>query len=114
MAGVGKVIRKHNVDWIVSFNKNIGLASNNIAEAWAIREGLKLALLNACYFLIIETYSQLLIDLLRNPSIPCHSLSPLLSDCETLMRQLQEVELRHIFEEANHVANVLAKEGAKQ
>lgn len=39
MAGIGALIRDRNGKLIVSLAANIGLATNVLAELWAIRDG---------------------------------------------------------------------------
>lgn len=42
-AGAGGIIRNHRGFWVKGFSRKVGLATNIIAELWALRDGLKLA-----------------------------------------------------------------------
>ena len=43
LASVRGILRNHSGEWISDFSLNLGLASNNMAELAAVRQGLALA-----------------------------------------------------------------------
>lgn len=42
VAGAGGLTRNHLGEWISGFYRNLGMATNTIAELWALRDGLLL------------------------------------------------------------------------
>lgn len=56
-AGYDGLIRDNMGTWIVGFAGYIGSATNVVAELWAIRQGVQLALARGCSSLVIETDS---------------------------------------------------------
>lgn len=58
--------------------------------------------------MILETDSQLGLNLI-NKSIPrCHPLSSLVNRCQGLLRRAWSIQTRHIYREANTAADFLA------
>ncbi|KAL3527980.1 hypothetical protein ACH5RR_012636 [Cinchona calisaya] len=114
IAGGGGVIRNSLGEWIVGFSRQLGVASNNLAEVWALRDGLKLTLDSHCTRLFVETDSHNIIHLLNSKNSANHTFSHVIDDCRVLLRQFHQVKVQHAFCEANVVADCLAKEGAKQ
>ncbi|GKV12720.1 hypothetical protein SLEP1_g23837 [Rubroshorea leprosula] len=113
MAGAGRVFRDHLGNWILGFARNIGHTTSIVAELWAIRDGLKLAVSRGYNGLILETDSRTALTLLHAENCNFHSLAVLISDCRVLLRQLPDVQTTHIYREANSVADCLAKIGTR-
>ncbi|OIT28022.1 hypothetical protein A4A49_29013 [Nicotiana attenuata] len=74
----------------------------------ALLLGLQISLSHNFHPLIIETDLQVLLSMIRDDNA---LYSHLILDCRSLLRQLQHVELRHIYREANSVADSMAKFG---
>ncbi|KAL3535275.1 hypothetical protein ACH5RR_003741 [Cinchona calisaya] len=41
LSGAGGFIKNHNGYWITIFSRRVSIATNNMAEAWALRDGLQ-------------------------------------------------------------------------
>ncbi|OIS97130.1 hypothetical protein A4A49_60585, partial [Nicotiana attenuata] len=74
----------------------------------ALLIGLKIAQDFHFYPLQIETNSQVLQTMIDTSS---DLYLPLILDCRLLKTQLRQSELKHIYREANNVADLLAKHG---
>lgn len=113
-AGISGVFRNHLGDWLLGFNRNIGIASNILVEAWAIREGLQIAVRKNWSMLIIESDSTTMVDILNGKIVFPQSLLPLIYDWRFLMSILQAVEVKHTFREGNRTADALVKQEINQ
>ncbi|GLT32301.1 hypothetical protein SLA2020_069770 [Shorea laevis] len=109
--GAGGVFRDHMGNWLLGFMRNVGYSTVLTAELWAIRDGLKLAVERGFTRIIVETDSRVAHILLNSNNYQFHSLAALLNDCRMLVFQLQDVQIKHIYREANMVAANLAKTG---
>ncbi|KAL3527877.1 hypothetical protein ACH5RR_012533 [Cinchona calisaya] len=107
-------LRNHFGDWLISFSRKIGISSNNTTYAWALRDGLQVAINKGCRQLIVESDSQILVDAVKSIDNEPHLLSPIICDYRAMMMQLNRVEVLHIFRDANFVADTLAKHGATE
>lgn len=95
-AGAGGVFRDHSGDWMLGYTRHIGYATNSIAEAWAIRDGLQVATQKKFSHILVESDSQTIINLLTNGISDLHILSPIILDCRVLMQQIPQVKFKHI------------------
>ena len=84
-AGGGAILRYNNGDWIASFVRKLGNTSSNLAELWALRDGLNLAKQLNIENICVEMDAEFLIYLLSNLSIENLILEPLLTECSKLM-----------------------------
>ncbi|XP_065622950.1 uncharacterized protein LOC136064750 [Quercus suber] len=64
--GCGGLIRDCNGRWIKGFSRSIGHASNFVAEFWALRDGLKLALGIGVHRLVVELDAKVVISLITS------------------------------------------------
>ncbi|KAI8526338.1 hypothetical protein RHMOL_Rhmol13G0300200 [Rhododendron molle] len=56
----------------------------------------------------VETDSQIATQLLSAVNIDNHPLSNIIFDCRSLIRQFDNINIKHIFREANRCADALA------
>ena len=91
---------------------HIGLATNNIAELAAVRQGLAMAWNMGIKHLQLELDSEVVLNWLTisNLNYPTNIL-PLICDCMNLLDQEWEVHMQHVYREANGCADALAKRG---
>lgn len=114
-AGAGGVIRDHRGHWIVGFSASIGMEASLHAELWAIKHGIQLAFDRVGVNtdgVIIESDCSTAVKMILGKSY-----SPLLQDIRTLLARLESVchvLIGHVYREANHCADFLAKRGAHQ
>ena len=115
MAGAGGLLRDSFGSQILGFSLNMAITSNNVAELGAVCRGLKLAWYLGFKFIHLEIDSMIVLAWLtnENSNFPPH-VFPLLCDCKSLMAQAREVQVHHIYREANECADALAKRGDHQ
>ena len=90
----------------------MGLATNNLAELAAVRQGLEMAWVKGTKHLQLELDSKVVLTWLTNPCVnyPTNMLL-LICDCRNLLTLKWEV---HVYREANGCADALAKRGTRQ
>lgn len=111
-AGIGGVIMNHKGDFIAAFAKNIGIATNNKAEVWALVQGLKIAAQMERSRIIIDTDSMFLLSCFNRKEVPLSSLEALILEATHLLKGMEKVLLRFSYRETNSVADFLAKMGS--
>ncbi|CAL1415075.1 unnamed protein product [Linum trigynum] len=79
LATAGGLLRDSNGDWVCGFCCKIGTGTAILAELWGIHQGLLMAWNNGTQFLILETDSQLAIELIKAREDPVHPHSTLLA-----------------------------------
>ena len=109
------VLRNHQACWITRFSAWVGLATNNMAELAAVRQGLTIAWNIGVKFLQLELDSKVVLIWLTNKNMnyPTNML-PLICDCRNLLEQDWEVHMHHMYCEANGCVDALAKWGTCQ
>ena len=93
----------------------MGLATNNMIELAAVRQGLAMAWNMGFKFLQLELDSKVVLTWLTNNNMnyPTNMMS-LICDCRNLLKQKWEVCMQHVYREANGCADALAKQGTRQ
>ena len=110
-AGGGGVIRNFHGDWVKGYSRSIGYTTSVLAEWWALRDGLILAIQLGINQLEVELDAKVIVELLNGSNCPNRNYSPLLNDCRYLLARLVQVRVGHIYREANQCADLLAKRG---
>ncbi|OIT31306.1 hypothetical protein A4A49_56379, partial [Nicotiana attenuata] len=111
-SGIGGVVRDHNGNWIMGFNMKVQAASYIHAELLALQQSLMLAMERNLFPIEIETDSIQVLNLLENGN---STFDPLLHNCKWLLSMKEkDLVVQHSFREGNGVADLLAKEAAKQ
>ena len=87
------------------------ISNSCVAELWAVRDGLLLAKEMGLHNVIIEL-DALSVVLLLNNNTTNLTLEPLLNDCRNLVREFPNMQIKHIYREANQCADAMAKIGA--
>ena len=106
--GGGGVIRDCHGDWVKGYSRAIGYATSVLAEWWALRDGLILAIQLGITHLDVELDAKVIVEMLNGIENPNRIYSPLLNDCRSLIARLVQVQVGHVFREANQF---LAKRG---
>ena len=90
----------------------MSLATNNMAELAAVRQGLAMAWNMGVKLFQLELDSKVVLTWLTNTNMnyPTNML-PLICDCRNLLDQKWEVHMQHVYREANGCADALAKRG---
>lgn len=94
-----------------AFAKNLGDCSAVQAELWAIFLNLNVAHEKGFNAIFIESDSLLSVSLVCGVYLRTHPCFNLIEDICTGMKRFRVVHLKHIWWEANQVANKLAKNG---
>ncbi|OIS97442.1 hypothetical protein A4A49_62516, partial [Nicotiana attenuata] len=106
VGGIGGVFRDDRGRWVLGFNMGFDHATNIYMEILALLHGVKLALTKKLSPLVIETDCLKLLNLLKSNNCLYQNL---IDDCRYLLRKASDPQLKHVFREANGVANLLAK-----
>ncbi|OIS96393.1 putative ribonuclease h protein, partial [Nicotiana attenuata] len=108
VGGIGGVFRDERGRWLLGFNMGFDHATNIYMEILALLHGVKLALSEKLFPLVIETDCLELLNLLKSNNCFYQNL---IDDCRYLLRKANDPQLKHVFREANGVADLLAKNG---
>ena len=112
LASAGNIIKDHKGSWIGSFNRDIGHTHSLATKLWGLRDDLSLARSSNIKKLLIEIDAQALVNIIMSHSVDSsHPYNGLISDCRSILCHFKEACLYHIHCEANHCADILAKEG---
>ncbi|XP_061999501.1 uncharacterized protein LOC133716872 [Rosa rugosa] len=111
VASTGFCIRDSNGNPIIAATRRIGHAGVLTAEATALRDGLSSALLNQHLSIWVEGDCKLLIDCILKKTPPPWRIKLLVDDIACLAAKFHSIRFRHIFREANFVADKLADLG---
>ncbi|KAJ1443874.1 Ribonuclease H domain [Sesbania bispinosa] len=109
LMGVGGVLRDSNGGWQWGFSGNYGYGCSIHAELLALHIGLDFAWEQGHKNLIVETYSLEVLHLVTSGLAHCGSYMNLVLDIKLMLNKCWQVHLRHVFREANMVADYLAK-----
>ncbi|KAM3375976.1 hypothetical protein P3S68_014690 [Capsicum galapagoense] len=107
--GVGEVIRDHNGDVIYAYAAPLGQGTNNQVEVEAAIWGLSWCLSNGIQQVVMEVNSELLVRWIKKQIPILWHLQPLVESLMKLISQLHLCICRHVYREANFVADVLSK-----
>ncbi|XP_039002417.1 uncharacterized protein LOC120128874 [Hibiscus syriacus] len=105
---VGGTIRNTNGDWIIGFNKPVGISTPLQAELWGIFEGLQLAISLNITRLQCQTDCAEALNLVSSPMASCSPIT-LVRSIATLISKQWTIEFILIQREANAAADFLAK-----
>ena len=84
-----------------------------MVELWILRDGLILAKDLNLNSLIVELDAKSVVQLMNSDSSNM-LMEPLLTDWRTLLKAIPNKRVEHIYSEANHYANALARIGARR
>ncbi|KAK7817049.1 putative ribonuclease h protein [Quercus suber] len=82
-----------------------------MAEWWALRDGLNLAIHLGINQLEVELDAKVIVEKLKSTNCPNRSFATLLCDCRCLMARFRQVQVGHVFREVNKCVDFLAKRG---
>lgn len=87
---------------------NFYCTSSNQAEVWALKYTVKIVLSHNLQKIKIQINSQVLVTTIdEDTTTP--NLSAMIYDCRLLLKALKDYKLRHVYREANAVADLLDK-----
>ena len=82
-----------------------------VAELWALRDSLNLAIQLGIGCLEVELDAKVIVEMLKNTNSTNIIISPLLFDCRSLLTRFTQVRVAHVYREVNRCADFLAKQG---
>ncbi|KAE8670454.1 hypothetical protein F3Y22_tig00112131pilonHSYRG00048 [Hibiscus syriacus] len=105
---VGGLIRNMNGDWIIGFNKSVGISTPFQAELWGFFEVLKLALSHNIEHLQCQTNNVEALNLVSSAMAKCSPISIVRSIAKLILKQWT-IEFILIRREVNAASDFLAK-----
>ena len=111
-AGGGGLIRDSAGFWVKGFSRSLGTGTSMLAECWALRDGLFLAIQLGIRNLEVELDAKVVVDLINSNSQTNAAYTTLLVDCRLLLSQIPHAKVSHVFQEANRSADALARNGS--
>ncbi|XP_059068992.1 uncharacterized protein LOC131859366 [Cryptomeria japonica] len=106
------VVRDETGKMIFSLCGHLGVATNSEAEVMELARGLKQCSDLALNLILIEGDSRILINAIKNESTPNWKIRQILKDILTLLDNILNYKVSHIFREANRVVDHMANLGA--
>ena len=110
-AGGRGLIRNSEGRWIREFSRSIGYMTSVLAELWALRDGLTLAIQLGIRCLEVELDAKVIVEMLNNADSSNKKFSSLLLDCRSLIASLTQDRVTHVYREVNRYVDFLAKKG---
>ncbi|GLJ29202.1 hypothetical protein SUGI_0575960 [Cryptomeria japonica] len=112
-AGYGGIIRNDEGSILGCIAGNMGIATNNEVEAWAMARGIKLCVEQGYNMVEVEGDSQIIINAVMQQNIPNWKLQQYLDDIRQNLMQIQQYKVAHVYREANKATDWLANMGVK-
>ncbi|GMI86404.1 hypothetical protein like AT5G61090 [Hibiscus trionum] len=107
MAVIRGVIRDHNGDWLFGFARIIGVCNVLMSELWAVSDALVHCFRLGWRKVVVETDNVTVADIFNRRSNALYE-SALVADIMEMLGRNWEVEIQHINQKTNIVANRLA------
>ncbi|XP_026449747.1 uncharacterized protein LOC113349916 isoform X3 [Papaver somniferum] len=114
MKGIRGVIRDESGSFVVCYGKHIFKNNNNVAEVWAIRDGLRLAVHLGIHNFEVEGDSCYVVQLCKEEGQPQWDTYGLVKKISELMACFNQVNFTQRYREANNIVDRLAKDGASR
>jgi ribonuclease HI len=107
--GIGVIIRNEDGRVLAALQRSLPFISSAFqAEAEACRAGLKVAMQQGWDNIIVETDCAILATALAKTGEDLSDIGRIIGDCKEYFSTFNYIDIRHIFREANGVANRLA------
>ena len=87
--------------------RSIGSTTSIIAEFWALRDGLQLAIQLGVQYLEVELDAKVVLHVISSGKSPTAAYSSLLFDCRLLLEKIPHYTVKHVFREANRSVDAL-------
>ena len=105
----GGVLRDNAGEWVRGFARSVGSTTSIVAEFWALRDGLQLAIQLGVQYLEVELDAEVVLDVINFGNSPNAAYSSLLFDCILLLEKIPHITVKHVFREANRSVDALAR-----
>ncbi|CAN1181547.1 Putative ribonuclease H protein At1g65750 [Linum perenne] len=110
-AAAGGIIRDHNGRGLVAFTMNLGRCTVTRAELRGAITGLELAWAYGFRKIALQLDSRAAVAILSQGEAPTHQLATEVLAFRELRSRDWQVEIRHVYREANKAADFLASQG---
>jgi len=107
----GFVIRTWKGGFVLAGTRYLEQAPILVAEAVAVRDGLKSALEAGYHHIEIEGDNQVVLNAIQGRITPPWQISTLIADIKNLAAGCEEISFKHVYREANMAADWVAKYG---
>ncbi|OVA07979.1 Ribonuclease H domain [Macleaya cordata] len=114
MGSIGGVLRNHKAEFILGYAESIGKTTSTIAELTALQRGIDLVLENGWYNVWFEGDEKRLLEIIAN-RIPIGSkeIQRQTGHINSILGELDNYKMTHIYREGNKTADTFAKLGHK-
>ncbi|OMP03175.1 reverse transcriptase [Corchorus capsularis] len=106
---IGGVIRGHCGEWVIGFSQAIGKCSIDMAELWAIQQGISLAWNRGIRELEVESNSATSISMIKNGVSLNHPLFCVVEAIREMITKDWNCRINYVPRQKNFVADWLAK-----
>ncbi|CAI9755139.1 unnamed protein product [Fraxinus pennsylvanica] len=111
-SSIGGIFRNHNAEFLLGYAESIGNSNSMIAEFAALRRGLELVLENGWNDILLEGDSKSLVDIIaRKKPVKCVEVQKHVTHINSMMPEIRNCILTHIYREGNRAANKFAQMG---
>lgn len=112
-ASIGGVVRNHKAEFLLGYAEPIGRASSTIAELAALRRGLELVLENGWKEQVwVEGDAKTLVEIIvQRRQVRCMEVQRHISDINSILVELDNFVVSHIYREGNRAADKFAQMG---
>ncbi|XP_062005578.1 uncharacterized protein LOC133722723 [Rosa rugosa] len=107
----GFIIRDHDARPVIAATKYVGNSTTPVAEATALRDSLITAKDKGFTRLEVEGDSKLVINAVNGIVTPPWRLLKLIEDIRTIATSFSQISFKHIYREANFIADAIANLG---
>lgn len=111
-ASIGGLFRNHKAEFLLGYAESIGRASSGIAELAALRRGLELVMENGWNDVWLEGDAKTLLHIIANrKQVRCAEAQRHVSEINSIIPELNNCVLTHIYREGNRAADKFAQMG---
>lgn len=111
-ASIGGVLRDHEAQFLLGYAEAIGRANSTMAELTALTKGLELVLENGWKDVWVEGDAKGLVEIIvENKEVKCVEARSHFRYIKSLILDLDNCKVSHIYREGNRVANTFASIG---
>ncbi|KAJ4703349.1 Ribonuclease H [Melia azedarach] len=111
-SSIGGIFRDHKAEFLLGYAESIGRTTSTIAELSALRRGLELILDNGWHDVWLEGDAKSLVDIIvHRKQVKCAETQKHISDIKSIIPELNNCILTHIYREGNRAADKLAQLG---
>jgi len=110
-AAAGFVLRNWQGGFLSAGTRFLENASILVAEATALRDGIRTALQAGHYRLEVEGDNQIVIHAVQNHILPPWQIAPIIEDIWNMIPSCESIAFSHIYREGNLAADWMAKYG---